>query len=140
MDFVAIAAYNNYIDANIILGRLQEGQVECWLKDENTSTIMPIWNQATGGIRLMVAEADIEKAVELLKQFESEKRQNQVCPFCKSSNIELISTPRKAINWLSAITTFFLGDYAMTIEKVYHCFDCKKEFKQPVEKEIAADQ
>jgi Putative prokaryotic signal transducing protein len=140
MDFVPVAAYNNYIDANIILGRLQEEGVDCWLKDENTSTIMPVWNQATGGIRLMAAEADIEKAVQLLKQFENEKKQNQICPFCKSSNIELISTPRKPINWLSAITTFFLGDYAMTIEKVYHCFDCKKEFKQPLEKETAADQ
>jgi len=133
MDFVAIAAYNNYVEANIILGRLQEEDIECWLKDENTSTIMPIWNQATGGIRLMVIESDVEKATELLKQFILEKKQSFICPFCKSSNIEEVSTPRKAINWLGALSTFFLGDYAMAVEKVYHCFDCKKEFKEPEE-------
>jgi hypothetical protein len=133
MEFVPVAAYNNYIDANIILGRLQEEGIDCWLKDENTSTIMPIWNQATGGIRLMVAEPDIEKAVALLKVFRDETRQKQICPFCNSSNIEQVSTPRKAINWLSAITTFFLGDYAMAVEKVYHCFNCSKEFKEPKE-------
>jgi pentatricopeptide repeat protein len=134
MDFVHVYTYNNYIDANIILGRLQSEGVNCWLKDENTSTIMPIWNQATGGIRLMVAESDVEKAVELLKQMQEEKKLKFACPKCGSSNIAHISTPRKAINWLSAITTFFLGDYAMAVEKVYHCFSCNYEFSQPVEK------
>ena len=138
MEFVPVDAYNNYIDANIILGRLQEEDIECWLKDENTSTIMPIWNQAIGGIRLMVAKADAEKAVILLNQFRKEKKSKQLCIYCNSSNIELVSTPRKAINWISAITTFFLGDYAMTVEKVYHCFDCKREFKEPSENEIPA--
>ena len=138
MEFVPVDAYNNYIDANIVLGRLQEEEIECWLKDENTSTIMPIWNQATGGIRLMVAKEDVEKTLALLNQFREEKRSKQPCIYCGSSNIELVSTPRKAINWISAITTFFLGDYAMTVEKVYHCFDCKREFKEPSENEIPA--
>jgi hypothetical protein len=135
MELVPVDAYNNYIDANIILGRLQEEDIECWLKDENTSTIMPIWNQATGGIRLMVAKEDVAKTLKLLNQFREEKRSKQLCIYCGSSNIELVSTPRKAINWISAITTFFLGDYAMTIDKVYHCFDCKREFKEPSENE-----
>jgi hypothetical protein len=138
MEFVPVDAYNNYIDANIILGRLQEEDIECWLKDENTLTIMPIWNQATGGIRIMVAKEDVEKTLKLLNQFREEKRSKQPCIYCGSLNIELVSTPRKAINWISAITTFFLGDYAMTVEKVYHCFDCKREFKEPSESEIPA--
>lgn len=133
MDYVPIAAYTNYIDANIIAGRLREENIDCWLKDENTTTIMPIWNQATGGIRLMVLESDAQKATELIQQFILEKKQSFICPFCKSSNIEQVSTPRKAMNWLSAVSTFFLGDYAMALEKVYHCFDCKKEFKEPEE-------
>ena len=135
MEFKHVESFNNYVDANIILGRLQEEGVTCWLKDENTSTIMPVWNQATGGIRLMVAEYDFTKAVGLLNQYQEEKKRNLSCPRCGSNNIYFVSTPRKAINWLSAITTFFLGDYAMTIEKVYHCFACNHEFKQPVEKE-----
>ena len=139
MEFVPVDAYNNYVDANIILGRLQEEDIKCWLKDENTSTIMPIWNQAIGGIRLMVAKEDVEKTLKFLNQFREEKRLKQSCIYCGSSNIELVSTPRKIMNWISAITTFFLGDYAMTVEKVYHCFDCKREFKEPLENEIAPD-
>lgn len=133
MDFIPVAAYNNYVEANIILGRLQEEGIDCWLMDENTSTIMPVFTQAIGGIKLMVPEADVEKAKELINQFILEKKQSFICPFCKSSNIEFVSTPRKAVNWLGALSTFLLGDYAMAVEKVYHCFDCKKEFKEPEE-------
>ena len=139
MEFVPVDAYNNYVEANIILGRLQQEEIECWLKDENTSTIMSIWNQATGGIRLMVLKEDVEKARQLLNQFREEKKAKQSCPNCGSSNIELVSTPRKAINWISAVTTLFLGDYAMAVEKVYHCFDCKHEFKEPSENEITPE-
>ena len=139
MEFVELDAYTNYMEANIILGRLQEEGIECWLKDENTSTIMPIWNQATGGIRLMVAKGDVKRTRQLLNQFRNEKKEKLCCPYCGSSNIELVSTPRKAINWLSALTTFFLGDYAMAVEKTYHCFNCSKEFKEPKENETAMD-
>jgi predicted RNA-binding Zn-ribbon protein involved in translation (DUF1610 family) len=139
MEFVQVDAYNNYVEANIVFGRMRDEEIECWLKDENTSTIIPIWNLATGGIRLMVAKKDVEKALQSLNQFREEKRVKQSCPHCGSSNIELVSTPRKVINWISAITTFFLSDYAMAVEKVYHCFDCKHEFKEPVRNETATD-
>ena len=81
----------------------------------------------------------LKKTLKFLNQFREEKRLKQSCIYCGSSNIELVSTPRKIMNWISAITTFFLGDYAMTVEKVYHCFDCKREFKEPLENEIAPD-
>ena len=35
MDFVAVQYFTNYIDANILLGRMQEEGISCWLKDEN---------------------------------------------------------------------------------------------------------
>jgi hypothetical protein len=36
MNFIIAQVYSNYIDANIIMGRLQEEGINCWLKDENT--------------------------------------------------------------------------------------------------------
>jgi predicted RNA-binding Zn-ribbon protein involved in translation (DUF1610 family) len=107
---------------------LEEQEIKCWLKDENTITINPIWTNAVGGIKLMVEKTDAKQAWEILTQLRNEQKASVVCPKCGSHNIELVSTPRKAINWVSAITTFFLGDYAMTIDKVNHCFDCGTEF------------
>ncbi len=130
MDFVLLNSYNNYIEAHIAKGVLEEQGIGCWLKDEYTITIDPILTNAVGGIKIMVATADAEKAWEILTQLNKEQKLTVICPVCGSHNIELVSTPRKAINWLSAISTFFVGDYALTVEKVNHCFDCKHEFPE----------
>jgi DNA-directed RNA polymerase subunit RPC12/RpoP len=131
--FIAIQVYSNYIDANIVMGRLEEDGIQCWLKDENTVTLDPILTNAVGGIKLMVNGAQAERAAGILKALEKQKRDAYACPNCGSHNIEYVSTPRKATNWLSAIATFFLGDFAMAVDKVYHCFDCSFEFETPVE-------
>lgn len=128
MDFVPVRVYDDYISAHLAMGRLEQECVRCWLKDENTVTVMPVWGHAVGGIKLMVAQAQAERAIELLTAIEARSRSAISCPACRSVNLELVSTPRKAINWLSALSTFFLGNFAISVEKVYHCFDCGHEF------------
>jgi len=128
MSFIVINSYNNYVDAHIARGVLEEEGINCWLKDEHTVTIDPILTNAVGGIKIMVFNSQAERAWEILSALKNDQKQANACPQCGSHNTELVSTPRKAINWISAITTFFLGDFAMTIDKVHHCFDCKREF------------
>lgn len=135
MEFVLLNTYANYVDAHIARGVLEEEGINCWLKDENTVTIDPILTNAVGGIKLMVIREQAQRAWNLLEDLRKEAKKNTPCPKCGSTNIELVSTPRKAVNWLSAITTFFLGDYAMTIDKVYHCFDCGNEYAVEEQKE-----
>lgn len=127
MTFVHIDTFINYIDANIILGRLDEEGIRGWLRDENTATINPVWAAAIGGIKLMVPEQQAERALQLLQQFREEKKENIKCVKCGSSNVELVSSPRKARNWLGAFAGFLFGDYAIAPDKVYHCFDCGHE-------------
>ena len=43
MNFVPVISFNDYIDANILLGRLQSEGINCWLKDENSATITPFF-------------------------------------------------------------------------------------------------
>jgi len=130
--FILLQVFTNYIDANILLGRMQEEGINCWLKDENTVTINPIWTQAVGGIKLMVAEQQVERAREILGTIRDVKGKHNTCPQCGSQNVELVSTPRKAANWFTALLGFFLGDLAVAAHKVNHCFNCGTEF-EPVE-------
>jgi len=130
MNFVVVEIFSNYIDANIITGRLQAEDINCWLKDEHTVTIDPILTNAVGGIKLMVAEAQAERCIELLNQYKAEKQAAIRCPNCGSAEIQLVSTPRKPENWISAFLGFFLGDYAFGTKKVYHCFSCEKEYDE----------
>jgi len=134
MKYTPVWSYDNYVPAHIAMGRLKEEGIECWLKDENTVTIDPIIANAVGGIKLMVDEEKARQAWELLTRLQREYKANFVCPQCGSSNIELVSTPRKPINWLSAISTFFFSNYALTVDKVYHCFDCGHESPNAVQK------
>ena len=71
MDFVLLQNFDNYIDAHIVKGRLEDQGIHCWLKDENLSALIvdPILtNAVSGGIKLMVPKDEIEKAIEILNQ------------------------------------------------------------------------
>ena len=77
----------------------------------------------------MVAESQVERAVELLEQFRSEKESILRCPRCQSSNVELVATPRKGSNWLGMLVGL-LSEFAISGERVYHCFNCGFEFDE----------
>lgn len=133
MSFIPVQSFSNYIDAHIVLGRLKDGGIDCWLRNEATTTIIPIWTTAIGGIELMVKKEQLQRAGVMLQNMEDEKKSNRLCPKCFSHNVAYINTMRKPMNWLSAIVTFFLGDIALMPEQQYHCFHCHTEFEKPLE-------
>jgi predicted RNA-binding Zn-ribbon protein involved in translation (DUF1610 family) len=137
MSFVVLQTFDNYVSAHISMGRLEEDGIHCWLKDENTVTIDPILTNAVGGIKLMVDASQSEKAAGILRVIDNEYKAVHPCPKCKSLNIELVSTPRKASNWFSFIIGLLFANYAPKIDMVYHCFDCGHEY--PFEDKPAED-
>jgi hypothetical protein len=131
MEFVVVQTFSNYIEANIVMGNLEAHNIHCWLKDENTVTVMPIYDIAVGGIKLMVAEDHAEDAKKILQHFKEENKKYYHCPKCDSNNIEFITTNRSAANWLTIFFTWLLGSYAVGAKQVWHCFSCNAEFEEP---------
>ncbi|ANH82993.1 hypothetical protein A8C56_20185 [Niabella ginsenosidivorans] len=130
MDYVIASTYNNYIEAHLAMGNLQSESINCWLKDENTVTIDPILTNAVGGIKLMVAQPQIGRALDILKNTKKEYQQQHPCPHCGSTNVEYVSTPKKASNWLGTLINLLLGIGApLPVDKVHHCFDCGYEYE-----------
>jgi len=72
MKFIAARSYNDYISAYIIMGRLREEYINCYLENEHTVTTAPFLANNDGGIRLMIAESQLERAVQLLEEFDRE--------------------------------------------------------------------
>ena len=138
MDFVILQSFNNYLDAHLLMAKLESEDIQCWLQDENTVTLYPILTNAVGGIKLFVNKNDLSRARQIFWEIENNRKKTIECPKCKGHNIELVSTPRKAANWFSAILTFFLGDYALAVDKVNHCFDCGNEFENSNETNTSA--
>jgi len=73
MKLIAVRSYDDYISAHIIMGRLKEEYINCYLQDENSVTTIPFLSNITGGIKLMVPEPQAERALELLQQFEQDQ-------------------------------------------------------------------
>jgi hypothetical protein len=70
MKFVLLCSFDNYIPAHIALGRLKEEFINCYLQDEYSVTIDPFLSNAIGGIKLMVAETQLERARDILNSLE----------------------------------------------------------------------
>jgi hypothetical protein len=66
MKFVVVKLFSNYVSAHIVLGRLQEEGINCWLKDEISGTLAPPFFPYREGIKLMVAEVQVERALQIL--------------------------------------------------------------------------
>ncbi len=66
MKYVLLLSFDNYIPAHIAMGRLKEDFINCYLQDEYSVTIDPFLSNAIGGIKLMVAETQAERAKEIL--------------------------------------------------------------------------
>ncbi|MBG9376049.1 DUF2007 domain-containing protein [Panacibacter sp. DH6] len=133
MEFSILRTFNNYIDAHLLLTRLESEGFNCWLKDENVVTINPVWTTAVGGIKLMIPDEEKEAAEKVLQEIFEARKASFSCPNCASHNIEFINTPRKAVNWLSIIASWFFSSYAVAVEQTWHCFDCNAEFKEPTD-------
>ena len=72
MKYILIKSFDNYIPAHIALGRLKEEYINCYLQDEYSVTIDPFLSNAIGGIKLMVAETQLDRARQILEDFEEQ--------------------------------------------------------------------
>lgn len=131
MTFIAVRSYDNYIPANIMLQRLEGEGIRAYLQDENTVTIGPILSNVVDGIKLMVYEDQLERAIELIHAFEQSYRQAAACPRCGSLQVQYImSQPKNPSNWFSALLSWLFDSEALPDKKVYHCYDCGYEFEE----------
>jgi DNA-directed RNA polymerase subunit RPC12/RpoP len=135
MDFLNFQTFDNYIEANLVLNRYLSEGIDCYLKDENTVTLDPVFTQAIGGIKLCVREDYITKAQALYQQIKHETKTIVVCSNCGSSEVQYVNQNTPS-NWLYAIFGSFFGSFALKGKHVYKCFDCKNEFETIVNKNL----
>ena len=126
MELVTVRTFGNYISANILLSKLRNGGIECYLKDEHTVTMYPFLTYAVGSIQLVVKKEDAPEVLELLQRFDEDFRSKAVCPKCGSHNIELVPK-RNAANMLTAILSWIFSSFAVSAENVYKCSGCGYE-------------
>ncbi|WP_406824008.1 DUF2007 domain-containing protein [Pedobacter sp. KACC 23697] len=140
---VVYSTYYNPMEANIIKAKLEDSGFACFLADENVSTIQPLYNQAIGGVKLIVFERDVEAISALLAEdnslaFESSDEivdekasaeSNTVCERCGSTNVGYgMATDKKYSIW-ATILAFLTLTTPIKANKCHHCYDCGYEFE-----------
>ena len=70
--YLPIQSFDDYIEANIICARLEQEGISCWLQNETLVTTAPFLANSVGGIKLMVAESQVDRAMELLSIFKQQ--------------------------------------------------------------------
>jgi len=72
MKFVVVRTFEDYISAHLLMGRLKEEDIICYLQDEHTATTAPFLTNLSGGIKLMVPEVQADKAIEMLNSWDKD--------------------------------------------------------------------
>ena len=124
MELVTVRTFSNYISANILLSKLRSCGIECYLKDENTATLLA---NALCSITLVIKKDDVPKVIELFRQFDEEDKKNTVCPKCGSNNIELVPKHSAANTVASVLSWLFFTKMQGSSENIYQCNDCGYE-------------
>lgn len=146
---IVFETFYNPIEANIVKSRLLDSGLQCFLTDEHTIGMNPLYTQALGGIKLHIFERDLEQASALLQEegfspgftMTSDGGEEEVpvkeapatgleCPNCGSNHVGYVQATKKRFGILTVFISFILFVYPFHVNKTYHCFDCEHEFEK----------
>lgn len=114
--------------AHLAKTKLESEGIQCFIFDENISTINWFYTNAVGGIKLKVREEYYEKAVRILKVNDSDSdntnKEGEVielfCPKCGSENI----WDEKYSKKFAYISILLLGFPLLFRKRKYECKQC----------------
>ncbi len=125
MELITIKTFDNSIDAHLLRIELENEGIECYIYDEHTVTVFPLYSNAVGGIKVNILKKDLELAKSILLS----AIKTVICPNCASQNIILNYKSMKGLKgFLSAFTSLFTVSYPLHYKMVNKCRDCNEEF------------
>jgi hypothetical protein len=130
---VTLESYYDPMLAQIIRGRLEANDIPCFVADEHSIGINPLYNQAMGGVKVKVFERDLERCKEILAEHIAVEGDNEAlitCPNCKSTNVYHGPAPVSE-NWGSLLVSFLFSTYPIHLERTWTCADCNTNFDPP---------
>ncbi len=122
-DFIVLDVFEYSTEAQLIKSKLDSEGIQTMLMDEKTIDADPLLSQAVGGVKLLVHNSDLEKALEIYNEVRSyvkdEHNRDIHCPECNS--IRIIVPPAERKNFFFMLFPFFE-------KRKFMCNDCKTVF------------
>jgi DNA-directed RNA polymerase subunit RPC12/RpoP len=130
MEYQKISASDNYIYANIQLGLLKENGIDCHLKDENTVTIDPFLSPMIGGMKIMVAQNQVPRALELLQEAEASWLATVPCPACGQKALEKHTETRYFPGFWPRLRSMLVNGSPQEVKTFFRCGHCGRHFPE----------
>ena len=131
---ITLESYYDPMLAQIIKGRLEANEIPCFLADELTISVNPLYNQALGGVKIKIFARDEERCRKLLAEDidlpDTAVKTDDTCPFCNSHNISYVPSAKKRSNWVVMLISLLMAIYPFYQKKSWHCFDCGEDFSK----------
>jgi hypothetical protein len=141
METIVLRTFDNYVKAHITSDKLTDAGVENYLFDEASVTTAPFLGNAIGGIKLVVDQADAQRAQQALFEIDEAYRKTAQCSRCGGHNIEVV-TKQSATNIFTIVATWLFSKYAPPGDQLYKCSDCGNEtdaLPEPMENDPSKD-
>ncbi len=135
MKLVTVKTFTNSVDAHILKTILETEGIESYIFDENMSSMYPMTiNNMFGGVKLKIKESDIDRALIVIKDYDSAKLTDSngdsiICRKCGSTDIITNNLSYKGffakLKVLIRLALFIPGSGSKTVCK---CKKCGAEF------------
>jgi len=129
-----VAAFPSAIEAHAARTKLESEGIDCFVADEHTVGVNPLYANAIGGIRVQVGPEDLERARaalgEVAKVDMEQFKDAEVikCPKCSSEKLErrVFAGPFSAAAWFIGSMLFFVLPWA---RPKWKCLKCGATFR-----------
>lgn len=119
-----IATFTKPEEAHLMRMRLEEAGIEAFLLDEHMIQMDLLQSNAIGGVRVQIADEDIQAARELLSSDAgagaAEPLDSPACPKCGSTAVERENFSRR----FAYISLLLFGIPLLFIRRRLRCSDC----------------
>ncbi len=130
MKTILLISCNDPVEAHLIQGRLLNAGINCFLTNENMTTLAPHHNLfLNSGIQIMVMADDLAKARELIKDKLEPTQEAFICPNCGSKEILLGFGKKKPLKIFYIFVAIMAAMPLGNLKPKYFCKNCRTEIR-----------
>jgi len=131
---ITIGQFSKGVDAHLAKTKLQSEGIECFIQDEHLISLIWLYSNAIGGVKLQVRASDVEKAKKILSESPQIQQPNnkeikesiQICPACHSNEVYFEKFARKP----TFLSQLLLGFPIPFIRNKWECRSCGHRWKK----------
>jgi len=137
MNLITLTICDNAFEAHNLKNRLEAEGIQAFIFDENLISLNPLYSQAIGGIKVKIAEEDLELAEKVIHAIQaddfnvSDEEDTISCPSCNSTAINSDIKDFKNLPGLLALAfSFIFFVYPIYWRKRSQCENCGLIFQK----------